>query len=123
MTEIIKQQEIIKKAQVQLAEVIGKGKIVEEADVSQLPYLKCIIKETLRMHPPVPFLIPRKVEQDIELCDYIIPKGSQILVNAWAIGLDSTSWEDPLVFKPERFWNLDVDMRGHDFELIPFGAG
>nr|XP_009794434.1 PREDICTED: geraniol 8-hydroxylase-like [Nicotiana sylvestris] len=195
MPEIIRQPEIMKKTQTELAEVIGKGKIVEEAcrcratqidlvdlgcipreilafvgtsvgiilgkastdlegsdwleipglqvtlrsilsrrnrrprfhrtqaDVSQLPYLKCIIKETLRMHPPAPFLILRKVEQDVELCDYIILKGSQVLVKVWAIGRDSTSWEDPLVFKPERFWSSDVDMRGKDFELIPFGAG
>nr|XP_018625853.1 geraniol 8-hydroxylase-like [Nicotiana tomentosiformis] len=123
MAEIIRQPEIMKKAQAELAEVIGKGKIVEEADVSQLPYLQCVIKETLRMHPPVPFLVPRKVEQDVELCDYIIPKGSQVLINAWAIGRDSTFWEDPLVFKPERFWSSNMDMRGQDFELIPFGAG
>nr|XP_016438735.1 PREDICTED: geraniol 8-hydroxylase-like [Nicotiana tabacum] len=123
MAEIIRQPEIMRKAQAELAQVIGKGKIVEEADVAQLPYLQCIIKETLRMHPPVPFLLPRKVEQDVEMCDYIIPKGSQVLVNAWAIGRDSSSWEDPLVFKPERFWSSDVDMRGQDFELIPFGAG
>ncbi|XP_009762539.2 geraniol 8-hydroxylase-like [Nicotiana sylvestris] len=123
MAEIIRQPEIMEKAQAELAKVIGKGKIVEEADVSRLPYLQCIIKETLRMHPPVPFLVPRKVEQDVEMCDYIIPKGSQVLVNVWAIGRDSTSWEDPLVFKPERFWSSDVDMRGQDFELIPFGAG
>lgn len=123
MAEIIKQPEIMKKAQAELAEVIGKGKIVEEADVSQLRYLQCIIKETLRIHPPVPFLVPRKVEQDVELCDYIIQKGSQVLVNVWAIGRDSTSWEDPLVFKPERFWSSNVDLRGQNFELIPFGAG
>ncbi|CAN4090780.1 unnamed protein product [Withania somnifera] len=75
------------------------------------------------MHPPAPFLIPRRMKQDVELYDYIIPKGSQVLVNVWAIGRDSTSWEDPLMFRPERFWGLDLDMRGQDFELIPFGAG
>ncbi|CAN4120908.1 unnamed protein product [Withania somnifera] len=123
MAEILKEPEIMKKAQVELAEIVEKGKVIEEADVSQLPYLQCIIKETLRMHPPVPFLIPRKVELDVELCDYIIPKGSQVLVNVWLIGRDSTSWIDPLVFKPERFLNSDLNMQGKDFELIPFGAG
>nr|XP_016437353.1 PREDICTED: geraniol 8-hydroxylase-like [Nicotiana tabacum] len=123
MAEMLRQPEIMRKAQVELGEVIGKGKIVEEADVSQLPYLQCIIKETLRMHPPFPLLVPRKVEQDGELCDYIIPKGSQVVVNAWAIGRDSTFWKDPLVFKPKGFWNLDLDMRGKDFEFIPFGVG
>lgn len=78
MAELLKQPEIIKKAQVELAEIIGKGKLIEEADVFRLPYLQCIIKETLRLHPPVPLLVPRKVDQDVELCDYIIPKGSQV---------------------------------------------
>ncbi|XP_060181347.1 geraniol 8-hydroxylase-like [Lycium barbarum] len=123
MAELLRQPEIMKKVQAELAKVIGKGKSVEETDASRLPYLQCIIKETLRMHPPFPLLVPRKVEQDVELCDYIIPKGSQVLINAWAIGRDSTFWEDPLVFKPERFWNSDLDMRGKHFELIPFGVG
>ncbi|KAL3329441.1 hypothetical protein AABB24_036501 [Solanum stoloniferum] len=123
MAEILRQPEIMKKVQVELAEVVGKGKPIEEADVSRLPYLQFIIKETLRLHPPAPFLIPRRVDQDVELCDYIIPKGSLVLVNAWAIGRDSSFWDDALVFKPERFRSLELDMRGKDFELIPFGAG
>ncbi|XP_018622182.2 geraniol 8-hydroxylase-like isoform X2 [Nicotiana tomentosiformis] len=123
MAEILRQPEIRKKVQAELAQVVGKGKPIEEDDVSRLPYLQCIVKETLRMHPPVPFLLPRKGEQDVELCDYIIPKGSQVLVNVWAIGRDSALWEEPLVFKPERFWSSELDVRGKDFELIPFGAG
>uniref|UniRef100_M1BDP9 Cytochrome P450 n=1 Tax=Solanum tuberosum TaxID=4113 RepID=M1BDP9_SOLTU len=123
MAEILRQPEIMKKAQAELAQVIGKGKPIEEVDVSRLPYLQFIVKETLRMHPPSPFLVPRRVDQDVELCDYIIPKGSLVLVNAWAIGRDSTFWEDPLVFKPERFQSLELDVRGKDFEFIPFGAG
>ncbi|XP_049370017.1 geraniol 8-hydroxylase-like [Solanum verrucosum] len=123
MAEILRQPEIMKKVQAELAQVVGKGKPIEEADVSRLPYLQFIIKETLRLHPPAPFLIPRRVDQDVELCDYIIPKGSIVLVNAWAIGRDSSFWEDTLVFKPERFQSLELNMRGKDFELIPFGAG
>ncbi|CAN4120913.1 unnamed protein product [Withania somnifera] len=123
MAEMLKQPEIMKKAQAELAEIIGKRKLVEEGDVFRLSYLQCIIKETLRMHPPAPLLIPRRVDQDVELCDYIIPKGSQVLVNVWMIGRDSTFWKDPLVFKPERFWNSNLDTGGQDFELIPFGAG
>ncbi|KAF3649212.1 Geraniol 8-hydroxylase [Capsicum annuum] len=123
MAEILKQPEIMKKVQIELAEIIGEGISVEEADVSRLPYLQCIIKETLRMHPPVPLLVPRKVEQDVELCSYIIPKGSQVLIHLWAIGRDVNFWEDPLMFKPERFWSSNLDIKGQDFELISFGAG
>lgn len=124
MSELVRQPEIMKKVQLELGEVIGKGKQVEESNIPKLPYLQFVVKETLRKHPPTPFLIPRKVvEQDVELCDYIIPKDSSILVNVWAIGRDPTFWKDPLVFRPERFQNLEVDVRGQDFELIPFGAG
>nr|XP_016446971.1 PREDICTED: geraniol 8-hydroxylase-like isoform X2 [Nicotiana tabacum] len=123
MAEILRQPEIMKKVQAELAEVVGKGKPIKEDDVSRLPYLQCVVKETLRMHPPVPFLLPRKVEDDVEVCGYIVPKGSQVLVNVWAIGRDSALWEEPLVFKPERFWSSELDVRGKDFELIPFGAG
>ncbi|KAG5586844.1 hypothetical protein H5410_047278, partial [Solanum commersonii] len=107
----------------ELAQVIGKGKLIDEADVAKLPYLRCIVKETLRIHPQAPFLIPRKAEEDVELCGYILPKDSQVFVNEWAIGHDSSLWEDPLDFKPERFWESDIDVRGRDFQLISFDAG
>ncbi|XP_009596429.1 geraniol 8-hydroxylase-like [Nicotiana tomentosiformis] len=123
MAELLQNPHILEKAQEELAQMIGRGKLVDEADIAQLPYLRCIVKETLRIHPALPFLIPRKVEEDVELCGYIVPKDSQVLVNVWAIGRDSGLWENPLVFKPERFWESEIDVRGQDFELIPFGAG
>ncbi|XP_009763141.1 geraniol 8-hydroxylase-like [Nicotiana tabacum] len=122
MVEIMRKPDIMEKAKAELAEVIGKGKIVEEADVARLPYLQYIVKETLRMYPTVPFMI-RKVDQDVEACGYFVPRASQVLVNLWSIGRDPTIWEEPLVFKPERFWGSKVDVRGQDFEFIPFGAG
>ncbi|XP_055804767.1 geraniol 8-hydroxylase-like [Solanum dulcamara] len=122
MVEVMRKPYIMKKAKAELAEVIGQGKAIEEADVARLSYLQCIVKETLRMHPPVPFLI-RKVDQDVEACGYFVPKDSQVLVHVWSIGRDPAIWEDPLTFKPGRFWDLKMDVRGQDFELIPFGAG
>ncbi|PIN03107.1 Cytochrome P450 CYP2 subfamily [Handroanthus impetiginosus] len=123
MAEALKNPETMKKAKAELEEVIGKGKILDESDISRLPYLRCMVKETLRIHPPVPFLIPRRVEEDVEVCGYTVPKNSQVFVNAWAIGRDPDIWPNPLEFKPERFLESEVDMRGRDFELIPFGAG
>nr|GMD55238.1 geraniol 8-hydroxylase-like [Ipomoea batatas] len=123
MAELLRNPKTMEKVQAELTDVIGRGKPIHEADVSRLPYLQCILKETLRMHPPIPFLIPRKVEQDVNLGGHTISKGSEILVNVWAIGHDSSIWENPLIFNPERFWNLKIDVRGQDFEHIPFGAG
>lgn len=123
MTEVLLKPYIMAKAKEELEAVIGKGKIVEEKDLSRLPYLSCIVKETLRIHPPIPLLIPRKVVNQVTLNDYIIPKDTQVLVNAWAIGRDPSIWEDSLEFKPERFQDSRLDVRGQDFELIPFGGG
>ncbi|GAB2224574.1 hypothetical protein Droror1_Dr00005336 [Drosera rotundifolia] len=113
----------MKKAQAELREVAGAGNPVGEGDIVKLPYLQCIIKETLRLHPPAPFLIPRKVAEDVELQGFTVPKGAQVLVNAWAIARDPRLWENPESFEPERFLGSDVDVKGRDFELIPFGAG
>lgn len=123
MAEMLRNPDKMKKTQAELAEIIGKGKVIEEIDVVRLPYLWCVVKETLRLHSPAPLLIPRTVEQDVELCGYRVPKGSRVLVNVWAIGRDEAVWKDPLAFKPERFLESQLDVRGRDFELIPFGAG
>ena len=111
------------RAQAELEQVIGKGNQVKESDISRLPYLQAIIKEIFRLHPTVPLLLPRKAEKDVEIFDYTIPKGAQVLVNVWAISRDSTIWENPNEFKPERFLESSIDVKGRDFELSPFGGG
>ncbi|CAI8618190.1 unnamed protein product [Vicia faba] len=84
---------------------------------------EAVIKETLRLHVPIPLLVPRRCMEDIKLDGYDIAVGTQVIVNAWAIARDPSSWEEPLEFKPERFMNSSIDFKGLDFELIPFGAG
>ncbi|PHT42457.1 Geraniol 8-hydroxylase [Capsicum baccatum] len=108
MTEILRQPKILKKAKDELAEIIGKEKLVEEADVSRLPYLQCIIKEVLRMHPPAPFLGPRKVEQDVELRGYIIPKGSQVIGNKQLRDGNGSSSVQTSVKERIEEWKNDV---------------
>ncbi|GJX74867.1 7-ethoxycoumarin O-deethylase-like protein, partial [Tanacetum coccineum] len=123
MSEVLRKPYIMTKVKEELEKVIGEGKVVEEKDLPKLPYLKCIVKETLRIHPPFPFLIPRKVDKQVKLNGYTVPKGTQVLINVWAIGRDPNIWEDSLDFKPERFMNSGIDVQGQYFELIPFGAG
>jgi cytochrome P450 len=86
MAELLHNPEAMSKAKIELEVVIGKGNSVEESDIARLPYLQAIVKETFRMHPATPLLLPRKAEADVEINGYIIPKGAQVLVNAWAIG-------------------------------------
>uniref|UniRef100_A0A803QAW6 Cytochrome P450 n=1 Tax=Cannabis sativa TaxID=3483 RepID=A0A803QAW6_CANSA len=123
MAELLRNPETMSKARAELDQIIGKGKPVKESDVSKLPYLQAVLKETFRLHPAVPLLLPRKAERDVEINGFTVPKGAQILVNAWAIGRDKDIWDDQELFKPERFIGSEVDVKGRSFELIPFGGG
>ncbi|KAF2289790.1 hypothetical protein GH714_038633 [Hevea brasiliensis] len=123
LTELICNPESMTKAKAELASVIGANRNVEESDIDNLPFLQAVIKETLRLHPPIPFLIPRRAIQDTKFMGYHIPKNTQVLVNAWAIGRDPDVWDNPLRFNPERFIVSKVDYKGQNYEFIPFGAG
>ncbi|KAI6705728.1 hypothetical protein NL676_008690 [Syzygium grande] len=92
-------------------------------DIDQLPYLQAVVKETFRLHPPIPCLVPRRVARDTIFMGYDIPENTQVFVNAGAIGRDPDFWEDPMAFKPERFIGSKLDYKGQHYEFIPFGAG
>lgn len=111
------------KARREVGQVVDRESMVEESDISKLPYLQAVVKETFRLHPPVPFLVPRKAKVESEISGYLVPKNAQVLVNVWAIGRDARNWSNPSSFHPERFMNSDIDVKGQDFQLIPFGAG
>uniref|UniRef100_A0A0E0KYM1 Cytochrome P450 n=1 Tax=Oryza punctata TaxID=4537 RepID=A0A0E0KYM1_ORYPU len=123
MTELLRNPSSMAIAREELTQVIGTKPDLEESDISQLKYLKAVVKETLRLHPPVPFLLPRQAEKSIEIGGYTVPKGAKVLVNVWAIGHDNVVWLDPDKFMPERFLQSEVDFRGRHFELTPFGSG
>ncbi|RVW43292.1 Cytochrome P450 71B35 [Vitis vinifera] len=123
MTELARNPRIMKKAQVEVRNSIGKKGKVTEGDVDQLHYLKMVVKETLRLHPPVPLLLPRETMSHFEINGYHIYPKTQVQVNVWAIGRDPNLWKNPEEFLPERFMDNSVDFRGQHFELLPFGAG
>ncbi|KAF9614674.1 hypothetical protein IFM89_019802 [Coptis chinensis] len=123
MTELLRNPGVMKKVQEELHQVVGQNKCIEESKIGDLHYLQAILKETLRLHPPVPLLVPHRAMEDTKFMSYSIPKDTQILVNVWAIGRDPVSWDDPLSFKPERFFRSNTDYKGHHFQFIPFGAG
>ncbi|KAB2070898.1 hypothetical protein ES319_A08G186800v1 [Gossypium barbadense] len=123
MAELLHNPQALLEARRELKQIIGKGNLVEESNVTCLPYLQAIVKETLRLHPPAPFLIPRKAEADIEVHNFVVPKGAQVFINAWVIGRDPNFWEEPDLFRPERFIRSETDVKGNDFGLIPFGGG
>lgn len=123
MAELVKNPRVQRKAQEELDRVIGSSRVMNETDFSNLPYLQCVVKEALRLHPPTPMMLPHKARANTKLGGYDIPKGSIVHVNVWAIARDPAVWKVPLEFWPERFLEQDVDMKGHDFRLLPFGAG
>ncbi|KAI3925396.1 hypothetical protein MKW92_023535 [Papaver armeniacum] len=115
--------EVMQKVNTEIYHVIGYDRKIQESDIENLPYLSAVIKETMRLHPSTPFLVPRTVSEDTGFMGYMIPKGAQIMVNAWGIGRDSAVWNDPFSFHPDRFLGTDIDYRGQHFGLIPFGSG
>jgi len=123
MTELLRHKTVMHKLQDEVRTVVGNKTHVTEEDLVNMNYLNAVIKETLRLHAPVPLLVPRKSMEDIKLNGYDIEAGTQVIVNAWAIARDPSSWEQPLEFKPERFINSSINYKGLDFEFIPFGEG
>uniref|UniRef100_A0A2N9FC00 Cytochrome P450 n=1 Tax=Fagus sylvatica TaxID=28930 RepID=A0A2N9FC00_FAGSY len=116
---------VLKKAQDELEVQVGKERIVNESDISKLVYLQAIVKETLRLYPPAPLLVPRELTENCIIGGYHVPKGTRLITNAWKIQRDPRIWSDPLKFMPERFLTTqkNIDFRGRHFEFIPFGSG
>ncbi|KAF7824724.1 geraniol 8-hydroxylase-like [Senna tora] len=123
MSELLRHPDIMSKAKSELDKTVGKGKPIEESHIASLPYIQAIVKETFRLHPATPILPPRRADTDVALDTYTIPEGAQVLVNVWAINRDPNVWAKPEVFSPERFLELEIDVKGRHFELTPFGGG
>ncbi|CAL5088131.1 unnamed protein product [Urochloa decumbens] len=123
MSELLKNPEVFTKATEELDRVIGRGRWVTEKDMSQLPYVDAIVKETMRLHMVVPLLSPRLSRGDTSVCGHDIPAGTRVLVNAWTISRDPALWEAPEEFRPRRFVGSRIDVKGQDFEMLPFGSG
>lgn len=112
--EIARNPIIMMKAQEEIRSSVGqKGRATEES-TDELQYLKMVIKETLRLHPPAPLL---------QINGYDIYLKTLIQVNAWAIGRDPEYWRDSEEFFPERFVYSPIDYKGQRFEFLPFGSG
>ncbi|CAH9144423.1 unnamed protein product [Cuscuta epithymum] len=125
MAEIMKKPDVLRKLHEELDTIVGKDHKVEESHIHQLPYLSAVMKETLRLHPVLPLLVPHSPSKNCIVGGYTVPQGARVFVNVWAIHRDSSVWENPLEFKPERF----LDNKAWDyysaknFDYFPFGSG
>ncbi|XP_055818326.1 cytochrome P450 71AU50-like [Solanum dulcamara] len=122
LTELLRHPHVMKKLQKELEQIVGLDRMVEESDLENLTYLDMVIKEALRLHSAAPLLIHESIE-DCVVDDFFVQKGSRIIVNVYAAQRDPKAWPEPDKFLPERFVESSVDLRGHDFQLLPFGSG
>nr|XP_016485816.1 PREDICTED: premnaspirodiene oxygenase-like [Nicotiana tabacum] len=123
MSELMKNPTIMKKAQAEVRETLKGKKIVDHSDIQNLKYLKLVVKETLRFHPPGPLSVPRESREECEINGYVIPNKTIALVNMWAMGRDPQYWRDPEKFEPERFNFIDDINRSIPPEFFGFGFG
>ncbi|KAK2981151.1 hypothetical protein RJ640_013473 [Escallonia rubra] len=122
MAEMLRNPAVLEKAQAEVRRVLKGKKNISEEDIHELHYLKLIVKETLRLHPPGA-LMPRESTEECEINGYNIPAKTKTIINLWAMGRNPKHWDDPNCFKPERFHQSSINYLGTNFEYIPFGAG
>ncbi|KAG9440385.1 hypothetical protein H6P81_020550 [Aristolochia fimbriata] len=120
MSLLLSHPDTLTKARTQLDEIVGHHRVLDESDLPKLPFLRCIINETLRLYPPTPVL-PHCSSQDCTVRGYHVPAGTMVLANLWSVHRDPGLWEEATRFRPERFLDMDADREG--FKWIPFGAG
>ncbi|KAM5569137.1 cytochrome P450 71A1 [Rosa sericea] len=122
MAELVRNPNVMEKVQQEVRRVVGQKAKVDVDDINQMDYLKCVIKETLRLHPPAP-LIPQETIRGVTLGGYYIPAKTRVLVNVFAIQRDPKFWDKPEEFLPDRFEDNSIDFNGQDFQYMPFGGG
>ncbi|KAM0045115.1 putative cytochrome P450 [Helianthus debilis subsp. tardiflorus] len=123
MAEVLNNHNVMKKVQDELDDIVGVNSIVDESHLPKLKYLDATIKETSRLHPVAPFLVPRSPSKTCNIGGYTILKGCNVFVNFWSIQRDPRYWDDPLVFNPERFLTNHWDYNGNNLKFFPFGSG
>ncbi|XAR72858.1 hypothetical protein NMG60_11019636 [Bertholletia excelsa] len=122
---LLNNRHVLSRAQDELDIHVGKHRQVEESHLKHLVYLQAIVKETLRLYPPLPLSLPHVATEDCSVAGFYIPAGTHVLVNLWKLQRDPNVWSNPLEFRPERFLEdqRNLDVRGQHYELMPFGSG
>ncbi|XP_008238686.1 PREDICTED: cytochrome P450 81E8-like [Prunus mume] len=119
LSNLLNNPHVLKKAKAELDVQLGQENLVDEPDLSKLPYLQSIISETLRLCPAAPLLVPHLSSEDCIIGGFDVPRDTMVLINAWALHRDPGLWDDPESFMPERFESGD----NFSHKLLPFGLG
>ncbi|XP_045832603.1 cytochrome P450 CYP82D47-like [Trifolium pratense] len=122
---LLNNKNALKHAQEEIDHHIGKNRRVEPSDINNLVYVRAIFKETLRLYPSAPILVPHEGTEDCYIQGYYVPKGTRVFANVWKLHRDSSIWSEPENFSPERFINEngEIDHESHHFKYLPFGLG
>ncbi|KAL6643060.1 hypothetical protein ACP70R_021241 [Stipagrostis hirtigluma subsp. patula] len=124
MSELMRNPEVMAKAQAEVRQAFDSKKPCDhESHLDHLPYTRMVIKETMRLHPTLPLLIPRLCRETCDVGGFEVAKGSRVIINSWAIARSPDHWDDAHEFKPERFEKNAVEYNGTQFEYLPFGSG
>ncbi|XP_015080791.1 isoflavone 2'-hydroxylase-like [Solanum pennellii] len=123
MRLLLAHPEALHKLRADIDNKVGNKRLVRESDLTKLPYLRCVVNETMRLYPPVPLLLPHYSTEDCTVGGYDVPKHTMLLINAWAVHRDPKVWDDPEKFKPERFEATEGETERFNYKLIPFGMG
>ena len=126
MAELLRQPAVMSKVRAELQEVLGAKQYPDESDISRLPYLRAVLMESMRLHPPSPLMMPHEaMAEGAEVGGFAVPKGATVIINLCAVMRDPATWTQPDAFVPERFIGVHMDFRVKDdrFEFMPFGAG
>ncbi|KAL8262716.1 hypothetical protein R6Q59_024065 [Mikania micrantha] len=123
ISELLRCPRAMEKLQAELTQASKGKERINEEDVQNLTYLNLVIRETLRLHPPLPLVMPRECRQPMNLAGYDVASKTRLIINAYAINRDPVYWKDAETFNPERFENSATTVIGADYEYLPFGAG
>nr|QNS29988.1 cytochrome P450 [Nothapodytes nimmoniana] len=122
MSLLLTHPETLDKLRTEIDNNVREERLLTDMDLSKLPYLRCVINEALRLYPPVPLLLPHFSSKDCTIGGHVIPEGTILVVNSWALQRDPNVWEEPHKFKPERF-EMEEEKEGFGYKFVPFGVG
>ncbi|KAI7733701.1 hypothetical protein M8C21_020684 [Ambrosia artemisiifolia] len=119
MSLLLNNQNVMKTIKNEININVGFDRLLQESDLGKLSYLQNVINESLRLYPTLPLLLPREASKDITLGGYSVPRGTMLMVNAWAIQRDPILWDQPDKFIPERFDRIVEDK----YRMLAFSVG